>query len=79
MEKLIKLFPLLPDVKDTTKLILSIVFYVLVPGIAIPVTIIILALTVILAPLVPVVPFVASAYSIMGIIFTIMKYLGKEI
>ena len=79
MSKLIKLFPLLPDVKDTTKLILSIVFYVLVPGIAIPVTVIILALTVILAPLVPVVPFVTSAYSIMGIIFTIMKYLGKEI
>ena len=87
MEKLIKLFPLLPQPKQTGKLIGSIIFYAFVPGIVVvPVAAIIgflLGITIILAALAPVTGFViglaGTAYSICGIVFAIMKYLGKEI
>ena len=87
MEKLMKFFPLLPEEKDTTKLIWAIVFYVLVPS---PVAVIIatilgmiLGITMILLPLAPVVGgalgLAGTVYSVMGIVFAIMKYTGTKI
>ena len=79
MEKWIKFFPLMPEEKDTNKLILAILFYVLVPPIAAGAIGFVLGLTVILLPLSFVVGLAASAYTILGIVFAVLKYLGREI
>jgi hypothetical protein len=79
MEKLMKFFPLLPEEKDTTKLILAIVFYALVPGLVATILSVVLALTIILAPLAAVVWLVAPIYTIMGIVFAILKFCGSKI
>ena len=79
MNKLIKFFPLLPAEKDTGALILAILFYMFVPGIVAMVVGALLGLTIILLPLSFVVGLVASVYTIMGIVFAVMKFCGKEI
>ena len=72
MEKLLKWFPILPEKKDVAKFVWSLIFYVFVPGIA--------------AVLVSFVPFFGAfvayacqAYGMLGIVFSILGFLGKEI
>ena len=79
MSKLVKFFPLLPAEKDVGGLILAILFYFFVPSFVGGVIGFILGLTVILLPLSFVVGLVVFAYTVMGIVFAIMKFSGKEI
>lgn len=79
MEKWIKYFPFMPEEKDTGKLVLAILFYLIAPPIAAGAVGFVLGLTVILLPLSFVVGLAASAYTILGIVFAVMKYLGREI
>ena len=79
MEKWIKYFPLMPEEKDTNKLVLAILFYLFVPPIAASIIGFILGLTVILLPLSFVVGLACSAYTILGIVFAVLKYTGREI
>lgn len=79
MEKWIKYFPLMPEEKDTNKLVLAILFYLFVPPIAAGIIGFILGLTVILLPLSFVVGLACSAYTILGIVFAVLKYTGREI
>ncbi len=75
IEKIIKLFPFLPTKNDTTNLIISIVFYLLAPSAAAGILGVLLFWTVF-------VPFVvglaASAYSIIGIVFAILGFIGHD-
>lgn len=71
MDKLIKLFPFLPPEKDTSKLVLALLFYILAPTVAG----FILGITIILAPL----GLVCSVYMIMGIVFSIMSFTGHSV
>ena len=61
MEKWIQYFPLMPEEKDTNKLVLAILFYLFVPPIAAGIIGFILGLTVILLPLSFVVGLACSA------------------
>ena len=79
MEKWIQYFPLMPEEKDTNKLVLAILFYLFVPLIAAGIIGFILGLTVILLPLSFVVGLACSAYTILGIVFAVLKYTGREI
>ncbi len=79
MKTLIKFFPFLPRTKDTGILILAVIFYLFVPPIVGIIIGALLGVTIILLPLASVVGMVVSAYTIMGIIFAIMSYQGKEI
>ena len=78
MDKLIKFFPFMPEGKDTTKLILAILFYIFVPPIPCAIIGFILGLTIILSPLAILVGLVGSAYTIMGVVFAIMSYTGNK-
>ena len=104
MNKLIKFFPLMPQPKESGKLVGAIFFYVFVPNIVALIlsgiwTIFavilsaaigfLLGLTVVLAPLAVVVGFILGlpglligllgfAYMVMGIIFAILSYNGRE-
>lgn len=82
MEKLIKLikyFPLMPAAKETGKLILAIVFYLFVPGLVGTIVGAILGITIILLPLTPVVGLLGTVYTVLGIIFAVMSYMGKDV
>ena len=82
MEKLIKLikyFPLMPGEKETGKLILAIAFYLIVPPIAVTIVSFILGLTVILAPVALVLGLACNVYIILGIIFAVLSYMGKDV
>ena len=79
MDKLIKLFPFMPAEKDGGKLALAIVFYVFVPSIAASILGAIFGFTLILLPLAFVVGLAASVYSVLGIVFAIMYYCGRDI
>lgn len=79
MDKLIKFFPLMPEEKDGGKLAVAIIFYLFVPSIVGSIIGFILGLTVILLPLAFVVGTVVSAYTVMGIVFAIMKYSGHDL
>ncbi len=79
MNKLLKFFPLMPAKGDTAKLVWAIVFYFFVPTIAAGIIGFILGITIILAILAPIVGLVAAVYQVMGIVFAIMNYLGKEV
>ncbi len=78
MNKLIKFFPLMPTPKDTGKLILAILFYLIVPGIVGGIIGFILGITIILAPLALIVGLAVTAYTIMGVVFAIMSYTGHD-
>lgn len=79
MEKLIKFFPFMPEEKDGGKLALAILFYVFVPSIAATILSAILGVTIILLPLSAVVGVVAFAYTVGGIVFSIMSFTGHEL
>ena len=79
MDKLLKFFPFLPEKDDGGKLAIALVFYFLAPSAACAVVGFVLGLTIILAPVGILVGLAGSAYSIMGIVFSIMKFCGKEI
>ena len=79
METLLKFFPFLPKGKDDKALIISLVFYLLVPPIAGTLVAIVLGMTIILAPLAAIVGLAASAYTIMGVVFAILSYCGIDI
>lgn len=78
MNKLIKFFPFMPTPKETGKLILAILFYLIVPGIVGGIIGFILGITIILAPLSIVVGLAATAYTIMGVVFAIMSFTGHD-
>lgn len=82
MEKLIKLikyFPLMPAEKETGKLILAIAFYLIVPGLVGAVVGAVLGITIILLPLTPIVGLLSTVYTVLGIIFAVMSYMGKDV
>ena len=79
MNKLLKFFPLMPAKGDTAKLVWAIIFYVFVPPIASFVAGFILGLTVILAPLAVIVGAASSVYTVLGIVFAILNYVGQKI
>ena len=74
--KILKFFPLMPAEKDTAKLVWAIVFYVVVPPIAVAILGALLAITIVL-------PFVVgiagSVYTIFGIVCAILSYMGKDL
>lgn len=78
MDKLIKLFPLLPAEKATGQLIGLICFYLFVPSIAGGIVGFVLGLTIILAPISYLVGLAVTAYTVMGIVFSIMSYCGHK-
>lgn len=78
MNKLIKFFPFMPAPKETGKLILAILFYLIVPAIVAGIIGFILGITIILSPLAFVVGLAATAYTIMGIVFAIMSFTGHD-
>ena len=79
MEKLIKFFPLLPEEKDGGRLALALVFYICVPPLVSTIVGFVISLTFILFPVALLIGFAASAYTIVGVVFSILKYLGKDI
>ena len=79
MEQWIKFFPLLPEYDDTTGLVVAILFYLFVPGIVVGAVDVALVLTVVLSPAASILSLAGSAYTICGIIFAVMRYMGKEI
>ena len=82
MEKLIKLikyFPLMPAAKETGKLILAFAFYLIVPGLVGTIVGAVMGITLILLPLTPVVGLLGTVYTVLGIIFAVMSYMGKDV
>ena len=95
MEKLMKLFILLPQPKDASKLVLAILFYFFVPRIAVAslISIIfyflyflliiiypIMSLGILmLMPLIIIISLATVAYTIMGIVFSILSYMGQDL
>lgn len=79
MEKLIKLFPLLPKKDDVGMAVLGTIFYLIVPGIVATILATLFTLLIITIPLAFVIPLVASAYGIAGIVFVWMSFMGKDI
>ena len=79
MEKLLKLFPLMPQPKEASKLVWAILFYVFVPPIISMIIGALLGVTIILMPLSFVVGLASSAYTIMGIVFAVLRYCGKDL
>lgn len=79
MEKLLKIFILLPPAKDVKKLILALLFYLLAP---VPVGAIVgglMGLTVILIPLTGIVGTVLGLYGMAGVVFSILTYMGNDL
>ena len=86
MGELMKFFPVLPMEKELSKLIWSILFYIYVSpiifaGVNMAVSSV-LGLTLILALLTPltsvVVNLVGTAYAVLGVVFSIMYYIGRR-
>lgn len=84
--ELMKFFPVLPMEKELSKLIWSVLFYIFVSpiifaGVNMGVSSV-LGLTLILALFVPltsvVVSFVGTAYAVLGVMFSIMSYIGRR-
>lgn len=69
----------MPKQKGLGNLFLCIAFYFIIPtGFVLPIAVIFMALTIILAPFIPIAALLLIAYSIMGIIFAIMSYNGYD-
>ena len=78
MDKVLKFFPFMPEEKDTGKLVIAILIYVLgIPFVSAIVSFI-LGLTVILAPVGILLGFACSAYSLAGLVFAILCYVGVD-
>ena len=69
----------MPAAKETGKLILAIAFYLIVPGLVGTIVGAILGITIILLPLTPVVGLLGTVYTVLGIIFAVMSYMGKDV
>lgn len=78
MKVLKKLYPILPREKDAGMLILSVLFYFAVPMIVATLVTIILALTILLAPLAAIVFPLAVTYTVGGVIMAILAYTGYD-
>ena len=76
MNFLVKLFPFIPEKGDTTKLIVGLIFYILLVPVGVPIATVALAITIILAALIPVVIPLLCVYSAAGFIFTILNFAG---
>ncbi|MBQ8605759.1 MAG: hypothetical protein IJ408_03400 [Clostridia bacterium] len=79
MDKLIKFFPFLPEEKDSGKLVIALLFYLFVPGIAAGIIGFICGLTIILIPVAFIAGLAGTVYTVMGIVFAIMKYMGQSL
>ena len=73
--KILKFFPLMPTKKDTGKLILAIVFYMVVQAVVGYISIL-LAFTIVLPFILF---FVSVAYMYFGIVCAILSYMGKDL
>ena len=78
MDKLLKFFPFLPESKDGGKLAIALIFYLLVPPIAAMILGAIFGVTVILLPLAFIVGLAGGAYSIAGVILSILSFTGYD-
>lgn len=79
MDKWIKFFPFMPEPKDTNKLIIAILFYVFVPSIVGSIIGFFLGLTIVLLPLAFVVGPAVTAYTVIGIVFAVLRYMDRKI
>ena len=77
MNTLIKFFPFIPAEKDTGKLLLALLFYLVVLPIINVCVGFILGLTVILLPLAFFTGFFFGIYGLLGTVLAIVGYLGK--
>lgn len=75
MDKLIKFFPFMPEKDSIGKLALAVVFYLAVNAVAVTVSVI-LSLTILLSPIGFILSYAAAAYYLMGIIFSILSFIG---
>ena len=78
MEKIIKFFPFMPPEKNVGRLILAIVICMIAPSVAASILTILLGITVILSPLVPIVIILCGAYGIMGFVLSILSFAGTD-
>ena len=79
MEALKKYFPLMPEEKNVGKLILALLFYVYVPTLVGGLLVSVLGLTVILAPVGAMASFVCTVYGLVGVVKSVLAYLGKDL
>jgi hypothetical protein len=77
METLLKFFPFIPAEKDSGKLILAIVFYFFVIPTVNVILGALLGLTIILMPLAFVTGFFFGIYGMLGLVLSIVGYMGK--
>ena len=79
LNKILKIFPFMPDKGSVKDLILTIAFYFFAPVVAgcilLPVVVIIFPLLLIA----PIIDLALTVYGILGIIFSIMNYMGKDV
>ena len=78
MDKVLKFFPFMPEEKDTGKLVIAILIYVLGIPFVSGILGFILGLTVILAPVAVLLGLACSAYSLAGLVFAILCYVGVD-
>ena len=79
MENILKFFPFMPDKDDVSKLVIAIIFYLFVPGTIGSIVSILLTLTIVLAPLGIALASALGMYSLAGIAFAVIKFLGIEL
>ena len=79
METILKFFPFLPEPKDTGKLVLAILFYMIVPPMVSMIIGFILGLTIILAPVAVIVGSALGIYGLAGTVFAILKYANVDL
>ena len=77
MDKIFKLLCFMPEKGDITKLATAIIFYSVVPAAAAGILSTILVFTFILSPVAILVPFAATAYTNLGLIFAVLSFFGK--
>lgn len=78
MKDLLKIFPFLPQAKNTGKFILALLFYGYVPVIASGI-VMGLGITVILAPPAAIASTAIMLYGVAGVALSILKFMGKEL
>ena len=76
MKFVAKIFPFIPAKGDTTNLILGLLFYLLVPEVALVITTIVFTFSIILMFLIPVAVLLIVLYGFAGLLFTILSFAG---
>ena len=71
-----KIFPFVPAKGEVGKFILALLFYILLTPIGLPVGVIVLGITIVLAVLVPIFAILLPVYSLFGFIATILGFCG---